>query len=170
MKTENKKVEDYLSLKEVLTRRFKLWEIKEEDKELIRNKDERYFLHIPNVFILDWGKGQLWIIKELLEEYPHFEYLLNCVQFCALWKWEARKKASIWKQSKKWNDKTIWEKLYVWKNNEIIEHDLVYDEADRILVKLRDEAHRFSNAYRKKQEQLAFKKPRKRLRRKNDNK
>ena len=165
-KISSSKNDDYLSLKEVLTRRFKLWEIKEEDKELIRNKDERYFLHIPNVFILDWGKGQLWIIKELLEEYPHFEYLLNCVQFCALWKWEARKKASIWKQSKKWNDKTIWEKLYVWKNNEIIEHDLVYDEADRILVKLRDEAHRFSNAYRKKQEQLAFKKAKKTIEKK----
>ena len=72
-KISSSKNDDYLSLKEVLTRRFKLWEIKEEDKELIRNKDERYFLHIPNVFILDWGKGQLWIIKELLEEYPHFE-------------------------------------------------------------------------------------------------
>jgi excinuclease UvrABC nuclease subunit len=28
---------------------------------------------------------------------------------------------------------------------------LVYDQADRFLVKLRDEAHRFSNSYRKQQ-------------------
>ncbi|MBQ7073767.1 hypothetical protein IJM86_01605 [bacterium] len=28
---------------------------------------------------------------------------------------------------------------------------LVYDQADRILIKIRDEAHRFSNAYRKQQ-------------------
>ena len=28
---------------------------------------------------------------------------------------------------------------------------MVYDQADRFLVKLRDEAHRFSNSYRKQQ-------------------
>lgn len=29
--------------------------------------------------------------------------------------------------------------------------ELIYDEVDRVLTALRDEAHRFSNAYRKKQ-------------------
>ena len=38
------------------------------------------------------------------------------------------------------------------------EFDLVYDEADRLLTKVRDEAHRFANYYRKQQERLAFKK------------
>ena len=34
----------------------------------------------------------------------------------------------------------------------------MYDEADRLLTKVRDEAHRFANYYRKQQERLAFKK------------
>ncbi len=34
----------------------------------------------------------------------------------------------------------------------------MYDEADRLLTKVRDEAHRFANYYRKHQEKLAFKK------------
>jgi len=29
--------------------------------------------------------------------------------------------------------------------------DLDYDQADKILVKVRDEAHRFANSYRKEQ-------------------
>lgn len=33
----------------------------------------------------------------------------------------------------------------------IVEKDLCYDDADRILLQLRDEAHRFANAYRQKQ-------------------
>lgn len=33
----------------------------------------------------------------------------------------------------------------------IVEKELCYDDADRILTALRDEAHRFANAYRKKQ-------------------
>lgn len=34
----------------------------------------------------------------------------------------------------------------------------MYDEVDRLLTKVRDEAHRFANYYRKQQERLAFKK------------
>lgn len=34
----------------------------------------------------------------------------------------------------------------------------MYDEADRLLTKVRDGAHRFANYYRKQQERLAFKK------------
>jgi excinuclease UvrABC nuclease subunit len=33
----------------------------------------------------------------------------------------------------------------------ITKKKLVYDDADRCLTSLRDEAHRFANAYRKKQ-------------------
>ena len=39
----------------------------------------------------------------------------------------------------------------------IIEIPLVYDQADRLLLKMRDEAHRFSNAYRKVQMKKEFK-------------
>ena len=50
------------------------------------------------------------------------------------------------------------EKLYVRREGTIEEFDLQYDEADRLLTKIRDEAHRFANYYRKQQEKLAFKK------------
>lgn len=36
-------------------------------------------------------------------------------------------------------------------NFRIIEKELFYDDADRLMTQLRDEAHRFANAYRKKQ-------------------
>ena len=34
--------------------------------------------------------------------------------------------------------------------------DLIYDEVDKVLLKARDEAHRFANAYRKKQMSKEF--------------
>jgi hypothetical protein len=52
----------------------------------------------------------------------------------------------------------VGEKLYVWREGRIEEFDLQYDEADRLLTRIRDEAHRFANYYRKQQEKLAFKK------------
>jgi excinuclease UvrABC nuclease subunit len=38
----------------------------------------------------------------------------------------------------------------------IIEIPIIYDQADRLLLKLRDEAHRFSNMYRKQQMKKDF--------------
>lgn len=46
----------------------------------------------------------------------------------------------------------------MWREGAIEEFDLQYDEADRLLTRIRDEAHRFANYYRKQQEKLAFKK------------
>ena len=37
------------------------------------------------------------------------------------------------------------------ENFRIVEKELCYDDADRLMTQLRDEAHRFANAYRKKQ-------------------
>ena len=154
------KNDDYLSLKEVLIRRFKL------DKKI--DFAEWEVLHLPNVFILDWWKWQLWIIDELINEYPNLKSITKDVQFCALWKGEARRKSSIWIKSKKNKEDTVWEKLYVWKNWIIEENDFIYDDADKILVKLRDEAHRFANSYRKKQEELAFSEAKKRIKKNKD--
>ena len=83
-------------------------------------------------------------------------------------KGEARRKSSIWIKSKKNKEDTVWEKLYVWKNWIIEENDFIYDDADKILVKLRDEAHRFANSYRKKQEELAFSEAKKRIKKNKD--
>lgn len=145
-KIQTVKNDDYQALQEVLVRRFGLAE-----------KQEVAKLVLPNLFILDWGKGQLSILFDLLKQYPAIEKLFSEVQFAALGKGEARKKSHIGQKSKK-SDSTVGEKLYVWKHWSIEEFDLVYDEADRLLTKVRDEAHRFANYYRKQQERLAFKK------------
>ena len=155
-KIKTVKNNDYLALQEVLIRRFQLW------------KKEKTDLHLPDIFILDGGKGQLWILEELAKEYPELKQLRSQVQFCALGKWEARSKSHIWYQSKK-SDQTITEKLYLRKNNKIQSFDLVYDEADRLLTKLRDEAHRFANFYRKQQAKIEFKTAEKKATKSNKN-
>ena len=155
-KIKTVKNNDYLALQEVLIRRFQLW------------KKEKTDLHLPDIFILDGGKGQLWILEELAKEYPELKQLRSQVQFCALGKWEARSKSHIWYQSKK-SDQAIAEKLYLRKNNKIQSFDLVYDEADRLLTKLRDEAHRFANFYRKQQAKLEFKTAEKKATKSNKN-
>ena len=155
-KIKTVKNNDYLALQEVLIRRFQLW------------KKEKTDLHLPDIFILDGGKGQLWILEELAKEYPELKQLRSQVQFCALGKWEARSKSHIWYQSKK-SDQTIAEKLYLRKNDKIQSFDLVYDEADRLLTKLRDEAHRFANFYRKQQAKIEFKTAEKQVTKSNKN-
>ena len=155
------KNDDYLSLKEVLIRRFKISGIKGTSPQ----ERESNVFHLPDVFILDGWKGQLGILNELLKEYPQFQKIIDNVQFCSLGKWEARHKATIWKTSKKSNEQ-IGEKLYTRNNWKIIENDFTYDDADKILIKLRDEAHRFSNAYRKKQEEISFKKEKEKIEKK----
>lgn|GEM_PF-1213478 len=123
--------DDYSSLAEVLTRRFSLGK-----------KCEDNFL--PDVFIIDGGKGQLGILKSLYESSENFREIYSQVQFCSLGKGEARERSSKNKGAK--------EKVYLFDDNfRIIEKELCYDDADRLMTQLRDEAHRFANAYRKKQ-------------------
>ena len=130
--------DDYSSLKELITRRFK-------------TKD-----FLPDLFILDWWKWQLWIIKKLYEEDKNFKKLFSQIDFVSLWKWEARKKSRIWQNSAKGK---IWEKFYYFDSNFVIKSiDLIYDQTDKILVNIRNEAHRFSNAYRENQMNKIWKK------------
>lgn len=165
-KIQTVKNDDYLALQEVLIRRFELKKLKGEVAFMPELFDvesgSRWWLHLPNLFILDGGKGQLSILFDLQKKYPEMKNLFSSVQFVALGKWEARKKAHIGQKSEK-SERNIGEKLYVWSGGKIEEFDLVYDEADRLLTKARDEAHRFANYYRKQQEKLAFKKQRKRF-------
>ena len=135
IKSVSEQSDDYASLKEVMQRRF-LWKEKSE---------------YPDVFILDWWIGQLNVVKELCNESSEFKEIFKKVDFVSLWKWEARRKSWIWLMSK--HEWLIWERIYRFRDNKfsIEEIPLVYDQADRFLVKLRDEAHRFSNSYREQQ-------------------
>lgn len=131
--------DDYASLTELITRRFKGVDLENS--------------YIPDVFILDGWKGQLNVIKQLAQENEWFQPLLQRIHFCSLGKWAARKRA--WKVA--WEKESIyWFADYdSWK---IVSKELEYDDVDRLLVQLRDEAHRFANAYRKKQMSAEFKK------------
>lgn len=125
--------DDYASLEEVILRRF---------------SNEEF---LPDVFILDGGKWQLGVIKKILKEKPEFQKYFDKVLFASLGKWEARNKTSIWRKSKK-SDDSVWEKIYYFDEKMSIKSkDMIYDQADKILLKLRNEAHRFANAYREKQ-------------------
>jgi len=128
-----KQQDDYSALKEVLIRRFL------NDKEAT----------LPDIFILDWWKGQLNVIRELLSEEPAFQGIFDNVVFVWLGKWAARKASNIGK-SKWWEE--ISEKIRSFDSSlKLKENKIIYDDADKILIKLRNEAHRFANAYRKKQ-------------------
>jgi len=126
-KIKAKASDDYEALKEVITRRFK-------------NKGED---NLPDLFVLDGWKWQLWILRELLQE-DRFKPIFDQVNFVSLWKWVARKTA--WKL--KWEKEKI---FYFDQGMKIKNINLDYNQEDRLLVKLRDEAHRFANAYRKTQ-------------------
>ena len=91
-----------------------------------------------DLFILDGWKWQLNIINDLDND------ILEKVDFISIWKWKARKRK--WKLE--WNNEIFF--LTNWKE---IEVDYKKIE-DKLLLKLRDESHRFSNKYRKKQEKI----------------
>ena len=137
IKSVSEQSDDYASLKEVMQRRF-LWKDKSE---------------YPDVFVLDWWIGQLNVVKDLCKESSEFYKVFQQVDFVSLWKWEARRKSWIWLASKRWHEWLVWEKIYRFIDDKfnVEEISLVYDQADRFLIKLRDEAHRFSNSYRKQQ-------------------
>ncbi len=130
--------DDYLSLQEIIVRRFNL-------KSNMQNPE-----FLPDLFILDWWKGQLWILRELCTIFPWLREIMQTTTFIALWKWKARKESAKSKGEK--------EIIYSFENppcqrgeGGICETPLLYDQADLLLLKLRDEAHRFANKYRQEQ-------------------
>jgi len=115
----------------------------------LQNMKKEDYENLPDLFVIDWWKWQLNVLKSIYDENKDFAKILERVDFVSIWKWSSRKR---------WN-KISWEKEKVYKfdtNFEIIEMEMDYDEADKILVKIRDESHRFANKYRKKQESLDF--------------
>ncbi|MCX6825418.1 MAG: excinuclease ABC subunit UvrC [candidate division SR1 bacterium] len=135
-KIKAKKSDDYEALQELLERRQK-------------NGGE-----MPNLLVIDGGKGQLGVVKKLCKEKPKRKEIVSQIDIISLGKGEARKKSSIGTQGKKGE---IGEIIYHFDENlKIHETDMIYDQADKILLKARDEAHRFANSYRKKQMSQEF--------------
>lgn len=146
---------DFLSLQEIIVRRFNLKKGKviANDSKTTHNKDTEsphsslLTAHwLPDLFILDWGKAQLSILIELCAIFPQLIDIMKTTTFIALGKWKARKESA--------KSKGESEQVYYFKkegdNWELIidNYELLYDPADRLLTKLRDEAHRFANKYR----------------------
>lgn len=128
---------DYEAIEEIVLRRFWIYW-------------ENWLEENPDLFIIDWGKWQLGIIKKLQKNNKRFREKTKNVEFLSLEKWESRqRKAKVQNQKE-----TI---FYFWKNNEIKQKKMDYNEWDRFLIKLRDEAHRFANKYRKEQMKNEFK-------------
>jgi excinuclease UvrABC nuclease subunit len=112
--------------------------------------------NLPSCLVIDWGKGQLNIIKKLYQNEPNMRAILDKIDIISLGKGEARNKSKIWSTSRKG---VIQEKIYRLEDNlQITVKEIAYDEADKLLIMARDEAHRFANAYRKKQMSKEFKK------------
>ncbi len=96
---------------------------------------------LPDVFILDGWKWQLSILQELCQIFPALRDIMKTTTFISLGKWKARK------ESAKLSGNT--EMIYYFNAQWDIESKaLIYDTADLLLTKLRDEAHRFANKYR----------------------
>lgn len=126
--------DDYWALEELIQKRF------------TKKRQAR-----PDLFILDGGKWQLQIIKKLLKKRgEQWQDMLKKTSFIALWKWKARKR----KGRKEGYHEQI---FYFDQDMEIQTIPLRYDTTDRLLLLIRDEAHRFANRYRKKRMEKEYK-------------
>jgi excinuclease ABC subunit C len=60
--------DDFASMQEVLTRRFRRWQGSKEDQTVGKKEDDSFAL-LPDLLIVDGGKGQLGRAVEVLEQY-----------------------------------------------------------------------------------------------------
>ncbi len=120
---------DFLSLQEIIVRRF--W---------LKNKNSS-IIEYPNLFILDGWKWQLNTVLELCQIFPNLQEIMKTTTFISLGKGKARKESA--------KSKGETEIIYYFDHHrEIQAIPLIYDTADMLLTKVRDEAHRFANKYR----------------------
>ncbi|HBB04630.1 TPA: hypothetical protein DCZ39_07205 [Patescibacteria group bacterium] len=50
---------------------------------------------MPNLLVIDGGKGQLGVVKKLCKEYPERKKIVSQIDIISLGKGEARKKSNI---------------------------------------------------------------------------
>src|SRR3972149_4867189 len=72
--------DDFASMQEVLTRRFKRWQAAQEGSQLPGHKPDAAFSKLPDLLIVDGGKGQLARAIAVLEEFN----LLDSLPLAAL--------------------------------------------------------------------------------------
>ena len=118
--------DDFASMEEVLTRRFRRWKAYHEDDEKVGKKPDLAFSILPDLLLVDGGKGQLSRAVTVLEQYN----LLDTVPVAGLAKQE--------------------EELFLPG-----EHNSVFLDRHShglyLVQRIRDEAHRFAiTAHRKR--------------------
>jgi len=70
---------DFASMKEALTRRFRRWkDATETEKHTPGQKVDESFSRLPDLLLIDGGKGQLGIAVEVLKEFGLFEAVPVC--------------------------------------------------------------------------------------------
>jgi excinuclease ABC subunit C len=124
--------DDFASMEEILTRRFRRWQAAL-DKEMVPgNKEDLSFSILPDLMIVDGGKGQLSRAVQVLEKY----HLLDKLTVAGLAKQE--------------------EELFVPNRS----RPLVLPKHSQglyLIQRIRDEAHRFAiTAHRKKRTRLGL--------------
>ncbi len=65
--------DDFASMEEMLTRRFKRWRASQEAKNNPGYKPDASFSFLPDLIIIDGGKGQLGRVVKVLEEFDLFD-------------------------------------------------------------------------------------------------
>jgi excinuclease ABC subunit C len=65
--------DDFASMEEMLTRRFKRWRSAEETEPVPGAKKDASFSFLPDLIIIDGGKGQLGRVVKVLEEFGLFD-------------------------------------------------------------------------------------------------
>lgn len=65
--------DDFASMEEMLTRRFKRWKSAQETEAGPGSKPDASFSFLPDLIIIDGGKGQLGRVVKVLEEFDLFE-------------------------------------------------------------------------------------------------
>ncbi|MCC7118146.1 MAG: excinuclease ABC subunit UvrC [Anaerolineales bacterium] len=65
--------DDFASMEEMLTRRFKRWRAAQETESSPGSKPDASFAFLPDLIIIDGGKGQLGRVVNVLEEFNLFE-------------------------------------------------------------------------------------------------
>jgi excinuclease ABC subunit C len=63
--------DDYASMREVLQRRFRRWQMATSD-EVLGKRDIKGWAKLPDLLIVDGGKGQLGVAVEVLKEFDLF--------------------------------------------------------------------------------------------------
>ena len=65
--------DDFASMEEMLTRRFRRWKGSQETESEVGSKKDESFSFIPDLIIIDGGKGQLGRVVKVMEQFEVFD-------------------------------------------------------------------------------------------------